>query len=112
MKILCYIALFVGLMMFYQKNPIFTIIFIFIIVGFYLFYKARKGNSRILRNLMSGRNTLTQSSIEDLITLMVIQQMFNEHDAADRKTQTTRKKKEEQKKLEKTHQEILDLLSE
>lgn len=113
MKILCYIALFVGLMMVYQHNPVYTIIIIVIAIGLYLFYKAKKGNSGLLHNLMSGSAASSQNSIEDLITLMVIQQMFNEQESPRRKDyRSNNKKKEEQDKLEKIHQEILELLSE
>ena len=113
MKILCYIALFVGLMMVYQHNPVYTIIIIVIAIGLYLFYKAKKGNSGLLRNLMSGSATNSQRSIEDLITLMVIQQMFNEQEnPRQNEYPRNNKKKEEQEKIEKVHQEILELLSE
>lgn len=114
MKILCYIALFVALIMVYQHNPVFTIIILVIAVGLYLFYKAKKGNSGLFRNLMSGRVTSNQNSIEDLITLMVIQQMFNEIDTSPSRNQNSSKNKQKEldKIQEKTKQEILDLLSE
>ncbi|MFX0058442.1 MAG: hypothetical protein ACFE85_10930 [Candidatus Hodarchaeota archaeon] len=99
--------------MVYQHNPVFTIIIVVIAASLYLFYKAKKGNSGLLRNLMSGRASSTQNSIDDLITLMIIQQMFNENQASQpRNHPASRKKKDEQDKAERTKQEILDLLSE
>ena len=101
-------------MMVYQHNPVFTIVILVIAIGLYLFYKAKKGNSGLLRNLMSGSAASNQNSIEDLITFMVIQQMFNELDTSPSRNQNPSKikQKEQEKIQEKTKQEILDLLSE
>jgi 5-bromo-4-chloroindolyl phosphate hydrolysis protein len=46
MKGMCYIVLIIAFLMFYQREPIFTIIIIGIVAGLYLFFRSRKSSSR------------------------------------------------------------------
>jgi hypothetical protein len=82
MKGMCYIVLIVAFLMFYQRDPIFTIVIIGLAVGVYLFFKSRKGSSR-----EGGRGFLSaitrrgidqqERNVDDMITLMMLQQLFS-----------------------------------
>lgn len=82
MKVMCYIVLIVAFLMFYQREPIFTLVIIGIAVGVYLFFKSRKsssrGGSRGFFSAITGRgNDQQDRNIDDMITLMMLQQLFS-----------------------------------
>ena len=110
MKGFCYIALIIGFFVFYQQNPVYAIIVIALFVGVYLFFKSRSSGSRS-RGLgfFSGKNTQQDSKIDDLITLMMIQQLMNSpSQKSDNQIQDNKEK--EDKHIDKIKEEVLELL--
>ncbi len=108
MKGLCYIVLIIGFFIFYQQNPLYAIIIIVIFLGVYIIFKSRSsGNSSIL-NFLSGRNPQQDSKIDDLITLMMLQQLLT----SNPQHHDTRDSTENKDEIEKTKQEVLNLLEE
>ncbi|MFX1501407.1 MAG: hypothetical protein ACFFDH_10645 [Promethearchaeota archaeon] len=105
MKGLCYIALIIGFFIFYQQNPLYAIVIIVLIVGVYIFFKHRssRGNIGIIR-FLSGRDPQHDNKIDDLFTLMMLQQLLDsnhnkndlrrEHNNNNDKNSTDKIKKE------------------
>jgi len=109
LKGLCYIALIIGFFMFYQQNPIYTIIILVIFLGVYLFFKSRSsGGSNGILNFLSGRNPQQDNKIDDLITLMMLQQLLSPNP----QNPEIRNNTEHKDKIEKIKQEVLNLLEE
>ncbi|MFX0002957.1 MAG: DUF308 domain-containing protein [Promethearchaeota archaeon] len=111
MKGYCYIALIIGFFVFYQQNPVYAIVIIVLFVGVYLFFKSRKaGGKSGIFGFFSGKATQQDNRMDDLITLMMIQQLLNSptQDIDNRADEeNTREKKKE---IERVKQEVLDLL--
>ncbi|MFW9829351.1 MAG: hypothetical protein ACFFB4_03335 [Promethearchaeota archaeon] len=111
MKILCYLILVVAFMMYYQKNPVYTIIIIAIGIGIYIFFKSRKGKGGLFKKFIGRDRSETDDRMDDLITLFMLQQMFN--NSIQNKNQIQEKetpKNKRSEELEKEKQEILELL--
>ena len=111
---MCYIILIVAFLMFYQREPVFSIIIICISVGLYLFFRSRRsgrkrGRRGILTSLMGG-NRPQDTNIDDLITVMMIQQLFHEPNKStpSNPTKENQCSKQEQE-IEKAKKEILEL---
>lgn len=110
MKGFCYIALIIGFFVFYQQNPMYAIIVIVLFVGVYLFFKTRSSGSKG-RGLgfFSRKNTQQDSKMDDLITLMMIQQLMNSpSQKSDNQIQDNKEK--EDKHIDKIKEEVLELL--
>ncbi len=112
MKMIIYFILIIAFLMFYQKNPVFAIILIALTVGIYLFLKARKS-----RGLASHGSFLTSSygapvkSSEDLVELMLLQQMIiSGKSSFDQSSPSSPVINKRHEKIEKTKQEVLELL--
>lgn len=112
MKILCYFGIFVAFMLFYQKDPFFTIIILVISVGVYLFFKSRKNKKGFFGAFLSGRANTQDNQIDDLITLMILQQMFSNSNSNYNSNETTTSGRENPKRedIDKIKDEILTLL--
>ena len=115
MKVMIYFALIVAFLMFYQSNPVYTIVIITIALGTYLFYKSKKGNSNNSRGgirFLSGKDTPQNDSTDDLITLMMIQQIFTPSTLPERVRYdfSNDKKQDEESEIDKTKREVLELL--
>lgn len=109
MKGLCYIALIIGFFMFYQQNPLYTIIILVLFLGVYVFFKSRSsGGGNGILNFLSGKNPQQDNKIDDLITLMMIQQLLN----SNPQNHDHRNNTEHKDKIEKVKQEVLNLLEE
>ena len=109
MKGLCYIALIIGFFMFYQQNPLYTIIILVLFLGVYLFFKSRSsGGGNGILNFLSGKNPQQDNKIDDLITLMMIQQLLT----SNPQNHDVRNNTEHKDKIEKVKQEVLNLLEE
>ena len=110
MKGFCYIALIIGFFVFYQQNPMYAIIVIVLFVGVYLFFKTRLSGSKG-RGLgfFSRKNTQQDSKIDDLITLMMVQQLMKSpSQKSDNQVQD--KKEEEDEHIDIIKREVLELL--
>lgn len=114
MKGMCYIVLIVAFLMFYQREPVFTIIIIGIAVGLYLFFRSRKSSSRRRSggffSAITGRtNDQYERNIDDMMTLMMLQQLFSKKTPQPKNENLT---SDEHAKLEKIKEDILALLPE
>jgi hypothetical protein len=113
MKGYCYIALILGFFVFYQQNPMYAIIIIVLFIGVYLFFKSRSsGSSRGVFGFFSGKNAQQDSRMDDLITLMMIQQLMNSSLENNDNRVDYEKKKEQDQQIDKIKQEVLELLEE
>lgn len=113
MKGYCYIALILGFFIFYQQNPMYAIIIIVLFIGVYLFFKSRSsGSSRGMFGFFSGKNAQQDNRMDDLITLIMIQQLMNSTSESSDNRVIDDKKKEQDQQIDKIKQEVLELLEE
>ena len=77
MKGYCFLILAVAFLMYFQKEPVFTVIILGIGIAVYLFFKARKSGKGIAG--LFGGNELPnqQDKMNDLMTLIVFQQLLS-----------------------------------
>ncbi|MFX0001730.1 MAG: hypothetical protein ACFE9Q_11265 [Candidatus Hodarchaeota archaeon] len=111
MKGLCYIVLILGFFIFYQQNPLYAIIIIVLFIGLYLFFKSRSSPGNRTFGFLSGKQSQYDSKIDNLITLMMLQQLIkpsnhNHHSLKNKK------EKEREDTIEKIKKEVLELLEE
>ena len=110
MKAYCYLAVILGFILFYQQNPVYAIIVIGAITVGYLYIKSKRsqsGSSGFL-GFMKGNPQQTTGNYDDLITLMMLQQLFNSN-TNHRVHEEDNSQKEE---IDHIKQEILDILDE
>ena len=104
-------AVVVGMLMFYQKEPVYTLVIIGIGLFFYLFYKSRKNGNGLLGVLMSGNQTSQDRNFDDLMALMMLQQLLSSNPQG---SSASREISEESQKhregIDEIQKEILDLL--
>ncbi|MFX0021515.1 MAG: hypothetical protein ACFE9S_04265 [Candidatus Hermodarchaeota archaeon] len=113
MKGYCYIALILGFFIFYQQNPLYAIIIIVLFIGVYLFFKSRSsGSNRGVFGFFSGKNAQQDNRMDDLITLMMIQQLMNSSSDSSDNRVDNEKRKEHEQQIDKIKQEVLELLEE
>ena len=115
MKILIYFVLIIAFLMFYKQSPIISIILVIIFLASYMYYKSRKRGGPSTRGaFFSGRQYHNNGRVDDLVTLVVLQQMFDKPSSNKvdelRSNQDKSHKQEEQ--IEKIKHEILELLEE
>jgi len=85
MKGYCFLILAVAFLMYFQKDPIFTVIILGIGVAVYLFFKARK-NGKGLTGLFGGSSAGQQDKMNDLMTLIVFQQLISNSSGSNAKS--------------------------
>jgi len=115
MKILIYFVLIIAFLMFYRQSPIVSIILVIIFLASYMYYKTRKRGGPSTRGaFFSGKHSQNDGRVDDLVTLVVLQQMFDKSSTNKvddlRSNQDKSHKQEEQ--IEKIKHEILELLEE
>ena len=111
MKGFCLVAVVVGFLMFYQKEPVYTLIIIGVGLFFYLFYKARKSGNGLLGVLMSGNQTSQDRNFDDLMALIMLQQLLsNNSQASSASREISEKSQNRREEIEKIQREVLDLL--
>ena len=113
MKGFCLVAVVVAMLMFYQKEPVYTLVIIGVGLFFYLFYKARKsGNGNgLLGAFMSGNQTSQDRNFDDLMALIMLQQLLSNNpqsSSASREISEASQKRREE--IDKIQREVLDLL--
>ena len=101
--------------MFYQQSPVVSIVIVIIFLASYMYYKSRNGRNSSNRGaFFSGKQSQNNSRVDDLVTLVVLQQMFDKPSTSKvnefRSNQDKSHKQEEQ--IEKIKHEILELLEE
>ncbi len=113
MKGFCYIVLVIGFFLFFQKSPMYAIVIIGIFIGVYLFYKSRTSSGSGVLSFLSGSKNSQDTKVDDLITLMMVQQLMNTNHNSGNNNSTPQSKDEERiGKIEKTKQDILRSLEE
>ena len=112
MKGFCYIAIIVAMLMFYQREPFYTVIIIGVGVVIYLVYKSKKSGKGLLGGFFSGNQSPQDSRFDDLIALMMLQQLSSanpqNNSASHYISEDARKRREA---IDKTQKEVLDLLN-
>ena len=113
-KIFLFFILAIAFLMFYQQNPIYTIIIVIVFLIAYIMLKVRKKSpNKSILTYFSGKNNQENDKMDDYITFMMLQQLVNpssqsnkyEMDSSEIKT-----KSKYQDDIEKTKQEVLNLL--
>jgi len=112
MKGFCYIALIIGFFIFYQQNPLYAIGIIVLFFGVYIFYKSRTSTSGSgPMSFLAGRPNQQDTKVDDLITLMLVQQLMNSNHNGENKDSIRNSGKEERiEKIDQTKHKILDLI--
>ncbi len=94
--------------MFYQQNPMYAVIMIGIFIAGYILVKSRKSGKGV-SGLFRGKGAQPHNSMDDLITLMMLQQLTNTSNSELRKREEQSDNEHEQY-IEKVKQEALSLL--
>ena len=115
MKIIIYFALIVAFLMFYQKNPVYTIVIICIALGTYFLYKSRKSNGNRYRGgfrFLSGKSTYQNDNMDDILMLLMIQQIFSPSFNSElaKSELSTNEKQAEESEIDTIKREMLELL--
>ncbi len=111
MKSLCYIVVLIAIVMYWQTNPVFTAILIGIFIAIFLLVRSKKSGSprKGLMRFFGGNSLEHESNLDDIITLMMIQQLSNPN-SSDSSNQNDHH--EEDMYINEVHDEILELLDE
>ena len=115
MKSMCCVVLILAFLMYYQTNPVFTIVIVVVGLGVYIFYKSKTSGSSSgsgLSQFLSGRAPQEDNrNIDDLVSLIMLQQLITSspddriHGQIDQDL-----KKSQENRLEKIQNEVLELL--
>ena len=112
MKGFCLIAIIVAMLMFYQKEPFYTVVIIGIGVVIYFVYKSKKNGNGLLGAFFSGDQAHQDSRLDDLIALMMLQQLTTNNSINNSASQVISEKAQKRlDAIDKTQKEVLDLLS-
>ena len=115
MKILIYFVLIIAFLMFYRQSPVISIILVIIFLASYIYYKSRNGRNSSNRSaFFSGRQSQSNGRVDDLVTLVVLQQMFDKPSTnkVDELRFNQEKSHKQEEQIEKIKHEILELLEE
>ena len=111
MKGFCLVAVVIAMLMFYQKEPIYTLIIIGAGLFFYLFYKARKSGNGLLGVFMSGNQTSQNRNFDDLMALIMLQQLLsNSPQGSSASREISEESQKRRGEIDKIQREVLDLL--
>ena len=98
--------------MFYQKNPVFAVFLIGLMLGIYLFVKARKarGNATGSSFLSGSRNPQTNNT-DELLRFLLLQQIIGSgKPSLIQYPPHPKKLTKRQEQIERTKKEVLELL--
>jgi hypothetical protein len=119
MKGLCYIMIFLVIIMLFSKSPIIGLIIVGTFITIWLFTKVKKKDTRSTSKgfFFGNRKNQATQSINDFITFMMVQQMFNisKDDLVSDKLRTHKKSENHKKQvefIEQQKQKILKLFEE
>ena len=114
MKILIYLALIIGFLMFYQTNPAMAMLFVVIGGGLFLYFKVRKkkGSSGARGTFFSGKGSEEGNNADDLITLFMLQNLMNTNSRplSNNSRPVAKRELKKESEIEKTKREVLELL--
>ena len=100
------------MLMFYQKEPFYTVIIIGVGVVIYFVYKAKKSGNGLLGAFFSGNQPNQDSRLDDLIALMMLQQLSSTSSQGSSATQQiSEQARKRRDAIDKTQKEVLDLLN-
>ena len=115
MKALCYLVLIVAFLMYYQQNPVATVVIIFIALCAFLFFRSKRNNNgNIRRGFLKGAHSIQDNHMNDLITLIMLQQLLNPSSSNQNNKNYVLEEKRSDKEIEieKVKRDILELLEE
>ncbi|MFX1444764.1 MAG: hypothetical protein ACFFHV_15235 [Promethearchaeota archaeon] len=113
MKIFIYFILIIAFLMFYQQNPVFAVVIVVLFLAIYIFFKSRKNSGLNNRGMFfSGRNRQQNDKLDDLITLVLLQQVMEPSHKRDETYDKIIKDRvsESQNSIDKIKEEVIDLL--
>jgi Skp family chaperone for outer membrane proteins len=97
--------------MFYQKEPVYTLVIIGVGLFFYLFYKAKKSGNGLLGTFMSGNQTSQDRRFDDLMALIMLQQLLsNNSQGSSASREISEESQKRREEIDKIQNEVLDLL--
>jgi len=107
----CLIAVVVAMLMFYQKEPVYTLVIIGVGLFFYLFYKAKKSGNGLLGTFMSGNQTSQDRNFDDLMALIMFQQLLSNNSQGSSASQAISEESQKcREEIDKIQKEVLELL--
>lgn len=108
MKIFCYFVLIVGFLIFYQQEPVFSLVIVSIAAGSYIFFKVKKKGSRGASSgfFYSGNKHSSLNKVDNLVDLILVQQLLTDNFI---KIGSNKKQEEKEQEIEKIKNEVLDL---
>ncbi len=107
----CLVAIVIAVLMFYQKEPVYTVLIVGVGVVLYLVYKAKKSGNGLLGSFFGGNQSHQDRNFDDLVALMMLQQLVSDNsqntNASQRISEESKKRRESVSKVQK---EVRDLL--
>ena len=105
-------AVVVAMLIFYQKEPVYTLVIVGVGLFFYLFYKAKKSGNGLLGTFLSGNQTSAQNrNFGDLMALIMLQQLLsNNPQGSTVSREITEESQKRREEIDKIQREVLDLL--
>ena len=105
------IAVVIAMLMFYQKEPVYTIVIVGVGLALYMYYKAKKSGKGLLGSFFSGPQSSQERNFDDLVALMMLQQLISSNPQTNTASkQISEESKKRREGIEKTQKEVLDLL--
>ncbi|MFX1324095.1 MAG: hypothetical protein ACFE8N_04000 [Promethearchaeota archaeon] len=108
MKSMCWIIIIIAFFIYFQQNPMYAILVMAAVVFGYILVKSRRSDSkRGFFSFLKGSDSQENRYLDDVITIMMLQQLFNGSNGLHEQEKVNNKKEIE---IEKIKQEILELL--
>ena len=99
------------MLMFYQKEPFYTVVIIGIGVVIYLVYKSKKSGKGMLGAFFTGSQSNQDTRLDDMIALIMLQQLSSTNSQSNSATQQiSEEARKRREAIDKTQKEVLDLL--
>lgn len=108
----CLIAIVIAMLMFYQREPVYTLVIAGAGIALYLYYKVKKNGKGGLGSFFSGPQSSQERNFDDLVALMILQQLISSNPQTNTASkQISEESKKRREEIEKTQKEVLDLLA-
>lgn len=99
------------MLIFYQKEPVYTIVIVGAGLALYFVYKAKKNGNGLLGSFFGGDHSRQDRNFDDLMALLMLQQLVSNNPrnniASQQISEESQKRREE---VDKVQKEVLDLL--
>ena len=97
--------------MFYQKDPVATVVIVVLFLALYLFFKARKGRRMEGRGgFFKGSNSVRDNRVDDLVTLLVTHQLITSTSNKEYNDFYQDEGDDREEEIERIKRQILELL--